>query len=62
MFTAFENILEKGDYPFFILFISLDPKKVDVNIHPSKLEVKFDDEKDIYNFVLSVVRKSIGAI
>lgn len=60
VFTAFENILEKGDYPFFILFISLDPSKVDVNIHPSKLEVKFDDEKDIYNFVLSVVRKSIG--
>ena len=60
VFTAFENILEKGDYPFFILFVTLDPKKVDVNIHPSKLEVKFDDEKDIYNFVLSVIRKSIG--
>lgn len=60
VFTAFENILEKGDYPFFILFVSLDPSKVDVNIHPSKLEVKFDDEKDIYNFVLSVIRKSIG--
>jgi DNA mismatch repair protein MutL len=61
VFTAFENILEKGDYPFFVLFVSLDPKKVDVNIHPSKLEVKFDDEKDIYNFVLSVVRKSISS-
>ena len=61
VFTAFENILEKGDYPFFILFVTLDPKKADVNIHPSKLEVKFDDEKDIYNFVLSVVRKSIGS-
>lgn len=60
VFTAFENILEKGDYPFFILFITLDSKKVDVNIHPSKLEVKFDDERDIYNFVLSVIRKSIG--
>ncbi|HOJ07197.1 MAG: DNA mismatch repair endonuclease MutL [Ignavibacteriota bacterium] len=60
VFTAFENILEKGDYPFFILFISLNPSKVDVNIHPSKLEVKFDDEKDIYNFILSVVRKSIA--
>jgi len=60
VFTAFENILEKGDYPFFILFLTIDPAKVDVNIHPSKLEVKFDDEKDIYNFVLSVIRKSIG--
>ena len=61
VFTAFENILEKGEYPFFILFVTIDPKKVDVNIHPSKLEVKFDDEKDIYNFVLSVIRKSIGS-
>jgi len=60
VFTAFENILEKGDYPFFILFLTIDPAKIDVNIHPSKLEVKFDDEKDIYNFVLAVIRKSIA--
>jgi DNA mismatch repair protein MutL len=44
----------------FLFCLTLDPKKVDVNIHPSKLEVKFDDERDIYNFVLSVIRKSIG--
>lgn len=60
VFNAFENILEKGDYPFFIIFIEIDPSKVDVNIHPSKLEVKFDDEKDVYNFVFSVVRKTIA--
>ncbi len=60
VFTAYENILEKGDYPFFILFIELDPKKVDVNVHPSKLEVRFDDEKSIYNFVLAVIKKSLG--
>ncbi|WP_337864950.1 DNA mismatch repair endonuclease MutL [Ignavibacterium sp.] len=61
VFTAFENILEKGDYPFFVLFMEIDPAKVDVNIHPSKLEVKFDDEKDVYNFVLAVIKKSIGS-
>lgn len=61
VFTAFENILEKGDYPFFVLFMEIDPSKVDVNIHPSKLEVKFDDEKDVYNFVLAVIKKSIGS-
>jgi len=60
VFTAYENILEKGDYPFFVLFLELDPHKTDVNVHPSKLEVKFDDEKDIYNFVLAVIRKSLG--
>ncbi len=60
VFTAYENILEKGDYPFFILFLELDPKRVDVNVHPSKLEIRFDDEKSIYNFILAVVKKSLG--
>jgi DNA mismatch repair protein MutL len=60
VFTAFENILEKGDYPFFILFLQIDPQKIDVNVHPSKLEVKFDDERDIYNFVVAVIRKTLG--
>ena len=61
VFTAYENILEKGDYPFFLLYLEIDPERIDVNIHPSKLEAKFDDEKDIYNFILSVVRKSLGS-
>ncbi|MBK9099532.1 MAG: DNA mismatch repair endonuclease MutL [bacterium] len=61
VFTAFENILEKGDYPLFLLFIEIDPERIDVNIHPSKLEAKFDDEKDVYNFILSVVRRSLAS-
>ncbi|MGB5287326.1 MAG: DNA mismatch repair endonuclease MutL, partial [Ignavibacteriaceae bacterium] len=61
VFTAYENILEKGDYPFFLLYLEIDPERIDVNIHPSKLEAKFDDEKDVYNFILSVVRKSLGS-
>lgn len=61
VFTAYENILEKGDYPFFILLIEIDPERIDVNIHPSKLEAKFDDEKDLYNIILAVVKKSLAA-
>jgi DNA mismatch repair protein MutL len=61
VFTAYDDFLEKGDYPFFILFIEIDPKKIDVNVHPSKLEVRFDDERDVYNFVLAVVKKSLGS-
>lgn len=61
VFTAYENILEKGDYPFFLLFIEIDPERIDVNIHPSKLEAKFDDEKDVYNFILTVVKKSLAS-
>lgn len=60
VFTAYENVLEKGDYPFFILFLDLDPKRIDVNVHPSKLEVRFDDERSIYNLILTIVRKSLS--
>jgi len=61
VYTAYENILEKGDYPFFVLFMTIDPHKVDVNVHPSKLEVKFDDEKEIYSFVHAVIKKTLGS-
>ena len=37
VFTAYENVLEKGDYPFFILFLDIDPRRTDVNVHPNKL-------------------------
>lgn len=60
VFSAYENILEKGDYPFFVLFLTIDPSRIDVNIHPSKLEVKFDDDKDVYHFVMAVIKKSLG--
>ncbi len=61
VFTAYDNFLEKGDYPFFILFVDVDPRKTDVNVHPSKLEVRFDDDRDVYNFILAVVKKSLGS-
>ena len=60
VFSAYENILEKGDYPFFVLFMDINPKRIDVNVHPSKLEVRFEDERDVYNFVLAVIKKSLG--
>ena len=61
VFTAYENILEKGDYPFFVLFLEIDPRKIDINVHPQKLEVKFEDDKEIYSFVQAVIKKSLGS-
>jgi DNA mismatch repair protein MutL len=60
VFSAYENILEKGDYPFFVLFLKIDFAKVDVNVHPSKMEIKFEDDKDIYLFVNAVIKKALG--
>jgi len=60
VFSAYENVLAQGDYPFFILFLEIDASRIDINVHPSKLEVRFEDERDVYHFVLAVIRKSLG--
>ncbi len=60
VFTAYDHLLDKGEYPFFVLFMELDSKRIDINVHPSKMEVKFDDDRNIYNFVKAIIRKSIG--
>src|SRR4030095_13594820 len=48
---AYEDLVDKGDYPNFFLFLELNPRRFDVNVHPSKLEVKFDDEKSLFSFI-----------
>lgn len=61
VFSAYENILEKGDFPFYCLYLTLDPQKVDINVHPQKLEVKFEEDRDVYAFVKAVVKKGLGS-
>ncbi len=58
--AAFDDLLPKGTYPLFALFLTLDPRHVDVNVHPTKTEVKFDDERGIYGFIRAVVKKALG--
>jgi DNA mismatch repair protein MutL len=59
--SAFEGLLPDGSFPFYVLFIAIDPKHIDVNVHPTKTEIKFDDERAVYAVVLSAVRQAIGA-
>ncbi len=61
VFSAYENLLIKGTFPFFLLFIEIDPHRVDVNVHPSKMEAKFEDEQSIYRFVSAVVRRTLAS-
>lgn len=58
--TAFEGLLAEKYYPFFALFISIDPKHIDINIHPTKTEIKFDDERTVYAIIRSSVKKALG--
>ncbi|HTF17026.1 MAG TPA: DNA mismatch repair endonuclease MutL [Chryseolinea sp.] len=59
--TAFEGLLPENTFPFYVLFIDIDPKHIDVNVHPTKTEIKFDDERAIYAVVLSAARQAIGS-
>jgi len=57
--VAYDDLIEKGNYPSFFIFIEIDPKKVDVNVHPSKLEVKFEDESAVFGFLRSGIRNAL---
>ncbi|GAB3530618.1 DNA mismatch repair endonuclease MutL [Pontibacter brevis] len=59
--TAFEGLVPKENHPFYVLFIELDPEKIDINVHPTKTEIKFEDEKTVYAIVHAAVKKALGA-
>lgn len=58
--SAYGEMLPKGSYPFFALFLRMNPRHVDVNVHPTKSEVKFDDESGVYGFLRAAVKKALG--
>lgn len=60
VYSGYDDLIEKGDYPSFIISIETDPSKVDVNIHPSKLEVRFEDEGMIFGLIKSSIKKSLS--
>ncbi|MCW3160743.1 DNA mismatch repair endonuclease MutL [Chryseobacterium oryctis] len=57
---AFEGLLLPGYIPTFFLFLNLDPEKIDVNIHPQKTEVKFEDEHLIFALLRSTIKRALG--
>ncbi len=58
--NAFEDLLQERTYPFYALFLELDPKHIDINVHPTKTEIKFDDERTVYAVVKAAVRQALG--
>lgn len=59
--NAFEGLIVENSFPFYVLFIEIDPKHIDVNVHPTKTEIKFDDERAVYAVVRAAVRQAIGS-
>lgn len=58
--SAFEQMLPRDTFPFYALFIDIDPSKIDINVHPTKQEIKFEDERFIYAFVHGAVKRALS--
>lgn len=58
--SAFEEMIPKDSFPSYVLYIDLDPSQVDINVHPTKQEIKFEDEKIIYAFVQAAVKHALA--
>ena len=60
VFKAYEQLLPADTYPSFFLFFETDPSNIDVNIHPQKTEIKFENEQAIWQIINAVVRESLS--
>jgi DNA mismatch repair protein MutL len=58
--NAYQEMVTKDSFPMYVLFIDLDPTQVDVNVHPTKQEIKFEDEKIVYAFVQAAVKHALA--
>ncbi len=57
---AYEGLIEKESFPFYVLFIEIDPSRVDVNVHPTKQEVKFEDDRMMYAYLQAAVKHALA--
>ena len=57
---AYEGLLPADTYPLYVIFIEIDPAQIDINVHPTKQEIKFEDEKLVYNYLKVTVRHALG--
>lgn len=57
--TAFEGLLSQSAFPFYVLFLEIGPEKIDINVHPTKTEIKFENERFVYSVIQAAVRKAL---
>lgn len=59
VFQAYDKLIADKSYPFFCLFIQMDPEKMDINVHPTKQEIKLEDENFVFNIIQSAVKHAL---
>jgi DNA mismatch repair protein MutL len=59
VYSAYEGIIPRDKHPIFFLFLDIDPARVDVNVHPTKREVRFEDKELIYRFINRSIREAV---
>ena len=57
---AFDSLIAEKTYPGYFIYFDIDPSKIDVNIHPTKTEIKFEEDRFIYSILLSSVKQALG--
>lgn len=60
IYNAYDQLIPQSAYPSFFLFFDIDPSRIDVNIHPTKVEIKFEEEQTIWQVLNAAVREAIG--
>ena len=58
--NAYQEMIAADSFPLYVLFIDLDPAQIDINVHPTKQEIKFEDEKIVYAFVQAAVKHALA--
>ena len=59
--SAYEDMLPADNHPLYVLFLDIDPASIDINVHPTKQEIKFDDDKMVFNYLKVAVRHALGS-
>lgn len=59
---GYGELLGEREQPFYLVYLEMEPRRFDVNVHPTKMEVRFEDERNVYNLLLSVVKRAVSGM
>ena len=58
--TAFQSLIPTGTFPMYLLYLEIAPDQIDINIHPTKTEIKFQDERSVYAIIHAAIKRALG--